>query len=730
MTVQQRYIHMKNGSPTEPILREGRNYWRRETADNVSFLIDGADYFAAFVSSVRKARRSIYIAGWDINSNTRLKPHADDSDADLTLGPFINDIVASRSDLEAHILTWDFSMLFALDREPFLFFKLGWNTHRRVHFHMDGKHPTGASHHQKIVVIDDRVAFVGGLDLTIGRWDTSKHEPDHPLRIHPDGKEYEPFHDIQMLVQGEAAAALGDLFRQRWKRAAGKQLDPPPESGSDPWPDDVAPDITACSVVVVRTEPSYDSDDEVREVEHLYVDAIDATEDILYIENQYLTSQAVSEALQRVLSREEPPEVVIITPLHSTGWLEEYTMTVRRSRFLADIHRADTGGRLRVLYPYDDRQGETRIKVHAKVQIVDDRLVRVGSSNISNRSMGLDTECDLAVESGRDESIRQAITDLRNRLVAEHLHVSVEHVEKALLETGSLIDTIERLNKSDRGLKQLKPESDAAPEILFNPGPIADPERPMDPEKLVDKFMENNFQPPERSRTRVFTALLIAVCVLGVMWRWGPLADVLSMDRLVETAIWVRESSYAPLYVILAYVVGGLVMVPVTMLIGATVLTFDPAPAIGYALGGSLATGTVNFFIGHILGKNTVRRIAGGKLNEISKKLAKRGLLAVLALRIVPVAPYSLINIVMGASHIRFRHYVLGTVLGMAPGIVVMAILGERLIDLIRNPGIRNLAILGIVVLLAVVVVLSLRKLVRKYGLDNHTDEQAGDERP
>ena len=115
-------------------------------------------------------------------------------------------------------------MIYTLEREFFPRYKLKWRTHKNIHFHLDGAHPAGASQHQKIVVVDDAVAFVGGFDLSKWRWDTPEHAIDNELRIDPDGKPYPPFHDVQMLVDGDAAEALGELARERWHIAAGKKI--------------------------------------------------------------------------------------------------------------------------------------------------------------------------------------------------------------------------------------------------------------------------------------------------------------------------------------------------------------------------------------------------------------------------------------------------------------------------------------------------------------------------
>src|SRR5205823_4901455 len=108
--------------------------------------------------------------------------------------------------------------------EPFPSLKLGWNTPSRVHFRLDNMLPVGASHHQKIIVVDDALAFSGGLDLTIRRWDTSRHAVNDPNRCDPAGQSYRPFHDVQMMVDGDAARVLAELARERWGRVADERV--------------------------------------------------------------------------------------------------------------------------------------------------------------------------------------------------------------------------------------------------------------------------------------------------------------------------------------------------------------------------------------------------------------------------------------------------------------------------------------------------------------------------
>ncbi|UCE86446.1 MAG: hypothetical protein JSU66_01535, partial [Deltaproteobacteria bacterium] len=191
------------------VLVEGRTCWRRPRADRVAVLVDGAAYFAALAEAIERAERQILMLGWDFHSRVRLRrdgrPHALPDE----LAALLDAAVARRRRLHVYILGWDFAMIYALERESLPLYRLGLRTHRRVHFRLDDRHPVGASHHQKIVVVDDALAFVGGLDITSCRWDTREHRARDPRRRDPGFEEYAPFHDVAMAVDGDAARALG-----------------------------------------------------------------------------------------------------------------------------------------------------------------------------------------------------------------------------------------------------------------------------------------------------------------------------------------------------------------------------------------------------------------------------------------------------------------------------------------------------------------------------------------
>src|SRR5207237_7107900 len=211
---------------TPSILRPGYNCWTVARAERVAFLVDAADYLTAFYEAALRATAPITILAWDFNSQTQLHfdPVAPTGPPAL-LGEFLNWLVQRRHSLHVHVLNWDYPMVFGADREFPPLYGFGWTPARRVHLRYDDTHPVAGSHHQKIVVIDDALAFIGGIDLTVRRWDSPEHLPQDPRRV-AYGKPYPPFHDLMVMLDGEAARSLATLTRERWHGATGQKLKP------------------------------------------------------------------------------------------------------------------------------------------------------------------------------------------------------------------------------------------------------------------------------------------------------------------------------------------------------------------------------------------------------------------------------------------------------------------------------------------------------------------------
>ncbi len=693
------------------LLQPGRNCQRIDRADKVSVLIDADAYFRALDQALDLARETVYIVGWEIDSRMALLCEPGRAQAHF-LGQRLNQI-AARQNVRISILTWDFAMFYALERQFLPIFELGWSSHRGVRFAMDGEHPFGASHHQKIVVIDDALGFVGGLDLTKRRWDAPRHLAHDECRIDPDGKPYPPFHDIQMAVGGPAAKALGQLARERWRRCLGR-LPVAPRDSRQVWPESLRPVFRNVDVGWARTEPAFKGRPEVREVEALFLDSIAAARHCIYIENQYFTSPRIEKALSERLREPNGPEVVIVLPKHPVGWLEESVMGVLGVRVVESLRRADEHGRLGIYFPVAPGAPDGSIKVHSKFMVVDDALVRVGSANLNNRSMGLDTECDLAVETGDDPAAAAVVGELRNRLVAEHLRVPVEALA-GLPPTGQgLLDRIRALAAEHQGLEPI----DVAHWAQFQTPSLEmvlplDPERPIQMDRLMDAFFDEDQKGSGRS-LKMLVLVIALLAALALSWHFTPLREYLNVKTMTSWVNRLDQGPMTPLLMLGLYVGGSLVFVPVSLLIAATALAFPPLPGMAYALGGSLAASAVLYWLGRILGRGPVRRLAGRRLNRLSRRLARMGVLSVALLRLLPVAPFSVVNLVSGASHLSFGQFMLGTLIGMAPGIMVLTLFTDRLKAVIMRPGWGSLGLFLAVTAILTVVALRLRKRLER----------------
>ena len=444
--------------PRSSLLKPGRNCWRLERADRVGLIVDAADYFVHLRQALLGARRQALMIGWDFDFEIEMLPGQSDADGlapdgyPNAVGPFIRTVVERSPGLRLYMLKWNGAALLAPARiVPSALMSV--TTGERIQFALDGHHPFGACHHHKVAVIDDALAFCGGIDVTEDRWDTSEHAPNDRRRVRKDGSPALPWHDATTALTGAVAAALGELARERWHRATDETLEAPEVGDAPEWPEGLDVAMRDVDVAIARTEPPYGGTDLVNEIERLYLDGIAAARETIYLESQYFACESVCDAIEARLRESGGPEVVIINPEAALAEIEDSAMHPIRGRMIERLRATGAEGRFRIWHPVN-AAGEP-IYVHAKVMVIDDRLLRVGSSNLNDRSMGFDTECDVAVE-GTYEATRQAILAFRHRLVAEHLGKEASRVAEACAAHGSLIAAMEDLNGGDgRGLREI-----------------------------------------------------------------------------------------------------------------------------------------------------------------------------------------------------------------------------------------------------------------------------------
>ena len=242
---------------------------------------------------------------------------------------------------------------------------LRWGTPRQIRFCLDDDLPFGASQHQKIVVVDDAVAFSGGLDLTTRRWDTREHRLDDPRRVDLAGVPYAPFHDVQAMVDGKAAAALAELARVRWARGACERA-PPVRPTGDPWPHSVTPDLTDIDVGIARTSPR--STTRARSARSKPCSSTwSIAPSAASISRTSTSPRNASPSTLRADGERPELEAVLVTPKHAHSWLEEQTMQAGLGRFMQVF--ADRGVSERVALSLSGGRGQrTQHRHHGPFQ--------------------------------------------------------------------------------------------------------------------------------------------------------------------------------------------------------------------------------------------------------------------------------------------------------------------------------------------------------------------------
>lgn len=678
---------------SQDLFVRGRNCWRVERASHFRCVQDGEQYFRLVRAAILRAERSVFILGWDILAAVDLLPGASDIPEPTRLAQLLRFVVRRNRKLHVYVLIWDYAALYALERDPFSRIKLGWATHRRVHFRYDDQHPLAGSHHQKVVVVDDHLAFSGGLDLTGHRWDTPAHGSDNPLRLDGTGQPYTPFHDVQSMVQGPVATSLGELARERWRRSSRRlvrrrRLPPVAPSSANLWPADVDADLVDVDVAIARTEPELGRRPAVRECEALYIDSIATAKQSIYVENQYFTCSRVAQALAKRLREADGPEVIVVGPKSCSGWLEEHTMGALRQEVLKELVDADLHGRLRLVYALASREKNVFTFIHSKIMVIDDEMLRIGSANLSNRSMGVDTECDVAVTAAGSAKNRAGIRRVRDRLLAGHLGTSADEVARAIERVGTLRAAIDGFAGREHTLEPIDISADAKLEMAEIVRQIADPSEPMLLTRTVDRLLPEMDTSNEFARVAV---VALPLCVVGAAWAVlertaHPLSTFVSggLHALLTSAPY---SVPFVMWSLIISVAGGLLFVPLEVFVLVTAVLLGPFLGGALALTAALIAAAIGYGTGRALGAGRVIPLVGRHVYRVWRELPERGATSVAVLRLISVFSATSIHLLCGASRLPLLAYAAGTAGAFVPVVIVLSLMGGLLRHLIREPG-------------------------------------------
>jgi uncharacterized membrane protein YdjX (TVP38/TMEM64 family) len=318
--------------------------------------------------------------------------------------------------------------------------------------------------------------------------------------------------------------------------------------------------------------------------------------------------------------------------------------------------------------------------------IVDDRCLRIGSANLCNRSMSIDTECDVVIESRGEERIARVIADFRDRLLAEHLAVPPEAFQHKLRETGTLHGAIAALRTQERSLRELQ-NLQEWPEALISVAAVADPDEPISFDFLELERAQAGDAPASKPAWGKLIAFAGVIGLMMALWRFTPLAHIVTAENAMQWAQDFGSRSWAPFVVMLAYTPACFVMFPRPLLTLVGVIAFGPWLGFLYALIGVVLSAVVTYYVGRRMRRDTVRRLGGPGLDRMIEVLRKHGLLAMTLLRLVPIAPFFVEGVVAGAVRLKLWHLMLGTALGMLPGTLAATIFGDQLQTALTGGG-------------------------------------------
>ena len=393
----------------------------------VDVLIDGAQALPVMVEELQRARSHVHLTGWYFSPDFALTRDGD---------PIIlRNLLAELAErVDVRVLAWAGAPLplFRPSRGGVRKMREQLTGHTKIQCALDSKERPLHCHHEKTIVIDDRVAFVGGIDLTSeagDRYDTNQH----PSRAKVG------WHDASARIVGPAVGDVAEHFRMRWHEVTGQTLNPV-------TPTEKAGEI---DLQIVRTVPEriYRTSPrgEFRILES-YLRALRSAQRLIYLENQFLWSPEVASALRDKLARPPTPEfrLLLVLPARpNTGG--DDTRGVLAELIEAD---ADAGRILACTLYARSRARADPIYIHAKIGIVDDAWLTLGSANLNEHSLFNDTEMNLVT---RDPELT---AQTRLRLWAEHLELPSDQIPR---DPTRAIDDLwkpissEQLQRRDQG---------------------------------------------------------------------------------------------------------------------------------------------------------------------------------------------------------------------------------------------------------------------------------------
>lgn len=687
-----------------------RCFWRETYVDRLSILIDAKAYFESLAASLESAEKSICIMGWDLDTRIRLR-RIDPKHSKESLGALISRLVRKRSELHVYVLIWNFFFIMSRKRMLPPWFRRDWTCHPRIHFVYDVNRPIESSRHEKFVLIDRKLAYLGCTDLSRERWDVPGHTEFKEFRVNPDGHAYRPHHDLQAVFNGEAAELLAQHFENEWRRSTGEIIRVEYSNLSSTWLKQLKPDFENAHLYFSRTSPPQPAYPPVREIEDMLLELIKRAERFIYIEMQYMSAENLISALIEKLREEKGPYILIILPHAANSFIERRLMSVLQARQLLRLKASDPYSRLKICYPVLPPPEFDSLMLHSKLMIVDGTFLHLGSANFTRRSMGLDSELNftLVAESQKD---RDSIQKILGKLLAEFMGLELNDVLPQTDDPRSLFAYIDNLKDRDKALKDMEIQTLGLNYKKFIDGEYSDPSQPY----AIEEIRLLNIEKVNLKKKLWLLVILFLAFgfLIAAVWYFTDLDEKLRSYILTEAHTPSVSNITAILFILS---LASVLMMPITLITLGCVFLFGPWGGAASSMLVALLSASISYFLGRFLDSNWLGGVFGKALDKVAKKLqSANGLTMMVLIRLLPVAPFGVVNLAGGLSRVSFILFILGVFIGLLPSKIVLAVFADRAFGLIRNPSFESFALLIFVSLVVLgVIYVSSRWLERRF---------------
>jgi uncharacterized membrane protein YdjX (TVP38/TMEM64 family) len=243
---------------------------------------------------------------------------------------------------------------------------------------------------------------------------------------------------------------------------------------------------------------------------------------------------------------------------------------------------------------------------------------------------------------------------------------------------------------------------------------VADPERPLRPEEFIGDMFDARTRRSDLERLVRLAGVAAVLLALVLAWGYTPLSRWADPEVLMPALAGARDKWWVYPVLLAAYVAGGLVLFPLTVLLAVTGMMLGPFAGFATALAGSLVSAWTGYVAGSWVGAESIRNVSARAFRAIYRGLRNQGVITVAALRMVPIAPFTVVNMVMGAARVRMRAYLVGTALGLVPGVFVLTMVGDRLREVWRNPEPMNVLWFALVAVLWLGLAFALQRIVAR----------------